>query len=54
MKDTIISWIRDKLLPPLLIGVILAALNLYYEVKILRRDMDRMEVYIDQLWKEKR
>ena len=37
----------------LLLAVLGAAISTYIEVKLLRNDVDRLEVYVDQLWKQK-
>lgn len=36
-----------------LLAVFAAAFSTYVEVKQMRRDLDRIEVYVDQMWKEK-
>jgi hypothetical protein len=37
----------------LLLAVLGAAVSTYIEVRMLRRDVDRLEVYVDQLWRQK-
>ena len=49
MKD----WLRDKLLPAVLLAVIGAAISTWVQVQMLRADVDRHEVYIDQMWHQK-
>lgn len=38
----------------LLLAVLGAAVSTYLEVKMLRHDLDRLEIYVDQLWTEKK
>lgn len=37
----------------LLLGILSAAVSTYMEVKMLRRDVDRLEVYVQQLWDQR-
>jgi len=37
----------------LLLAVLGAAISTYIEVKLLRNDVDRLEVYVDMMWKQK-
>ena len=37
----------------MLLAIMGAAFQTYVEVKLLRQDVDRLEVYVDQLWKQK-
>lgn len=49
-----INWggVVQSLIVALLLAVFGAAMSTYIEVKQLRRDVDRIEVYVDQMWKE--
>jgi len=38
----------------LLIAILGAAMQTYVEVKSLRHDVDRIEVYVDQLWNQRK
>lgn len=44
--------IVESVATALLLAILGAALSTYIEVKQLRRDVDRIEVYVDQLWRE--
>lgn len=46
--------IVESVITALLLAILGAALSTYVEVKQLRRDVDRIEVYVDQMWREKR
>ena len=50
-----IKWegVVQSLIVALLLAILGAAFQTYTEVKMLRRDVDRIEVYVDQLWKQK-
>jgi AmiR/NasT family two-component response regulator len=55
-----VAWLKDKLLPAALIAVLGAAFSMWTEVKVLRAQVDRLqadlqrdEVYLDQLWHAK-
>ena len=50
-----VKWegIVQSLIVALLLAILGAALQTYIEVKQLRRDVDRIEVYVDMLWKQK-
>jgi hypothetical protein len=45
--------IVQGLIVGLLMAIFAAAISTYVEVKLLRADVDRLEVYVDQLWKQK-
>jgi len=45
--------IIEALTVSLLLAVLGAAVSTYIEVRLLRNDVDRLEVYVDQLWREK-
>ena len=47
------EWLRDKLLPAAILALLGTAISTYIEVKMLRNDVNRLEVYVDQLWKQK-
>lgn len=46
-------WIRDKILPTLIVALMVAAIQLWIDVRILKVDMERIEIYVDQLWRSK-
>lgn len=47
------EWIRDKLVPAMILAALAAAVSTYVEVRMLRVEMDRLNVYVDQLWRQK-
>lgn len=44
----------QSLIVALLLAILGAALSTYNEVKLLRHDVDRLQVYVDQLWEDSR
>lgn len=46
--------IFESVATALLLGILAAGIQTYIEVKMLRNDVERLEVYVDQLWKETR
>ena len=47
------NGIIQAVIVAMLLGILSAAVSTYIEVRELRRDVDRLEVYTDQLWKAK-
>ena len=49
--------LADSILSGLIVASVMALLaasvSTYVEVKMLRQDVDRLDVYVDQLWKQK-
>ncbi len=45
--------VMQSLMAAALLAILAAAVQTYIEVKLLRNDVDRLEVYVDQLWKQK-
>jgi predicted transcriptional regulator len=48
-----VEAIMQSVIVALLLGVLSAAVSTYIEVKQLRRDVDRLEVYVQQLWEQR-
>jgi hypothetical protein len=50
-----IKWegVVQSLIVALLLAIFGAAFQTYTEVKMLRVEVDRLNVYVDQLWKQK-
>ncbi len=48
-----LEWVRDKLLPIIIMAIVSTLISAYIDLKVLRNDVDRLEVYVDQLWKQK-
>ena len=42
----------QSLIAAAVLAILAAAIQTYVEVRMLRNDVDRLEVYVDQLWKE--
>ena len=57
MPSTRTRSLLDNLMVTLLaaaiLGVFSGAATLWVEVKMLKVEVDRLDVYVDQLWKEK-
>jgi predicted transcriptional regulator len=52
MKLNVQAMIQS-LIVALLLAIAAAAVSTYIEVKLLRQDVDRLEVYVQQLWEQK-
>jgi len=50
-----INWqgIVQAIVVALLLGILSAAWSTYLEVKMLRVEVDRLNVYVDELWRAK-
>lgn len=47
--NSALDWLRDRLLPALLLAVLATAIQTWLEVRMLRHDMDRVEGILDNL-----
>jgi hypothetical protein len=44
------KWIIDKLLPALIMGLIVAAINTYIDVQMMKREFASMRAELTDLW----
>ena len=44
------KWIIDKLLPALIMGLIIAAVNTYIDVQMMKREFAAMREELNNLW----
>ena len=44
------EWVRDKLVPPLIVGLLYTAVALYIDVQMLKREMASLRAELTDLW----